>query len=156
MFINGLISSGKRFYFQYRNCGHRLKLRSFWRNVLGIVGCFFFAILDVIGNSKNAVRKPNGTHENGLFPREYRKSFLGGMPFLLFPITSNLFPLSLSTKLDAGHLCPNPGHVPPHAADGDCQAGQIPAQGNRTSEVHLFQGVATKEGRKNASFLAVR
>ena len=48
MFINGLIPSGKRFYFQCGNCGHRLKLRSLWRNMLGLVGCLFFAIFFIL------------------------------------------------------------------------------------------------------------
>lgn len=45
MFINGLIPSGKRFYFQCVGCGKQLKLRSLWRNLLAIPGCFFFAML---------------------------------------------------------------------------------------------------------------
>jgi hypothetical protein len=45
MFINGLIPSGKRFYFQCGSCGKQIKLRSLWRNLLAIPGCFFFVML---------------------------------------------------------------------------------------------------------------
>jgi hypothetical protein len=45
MYLNGLIPSGRRFYFQCANCGKQIKVRSLWRNLLAIPGCIVFAIM---------------------------------------------------------------------------------------------------------------
>jgi hypothetical protein len=44
MFLNGLIPSGKSLYFRCQNCGKVIKVRSLWRNLLALPGCFLFPI----------------------------------------------------------------------------------------------------------------
>jgi hypothetical protein len=48
VFINGLIPSGKRFYFQCANCGKEIKVRSVWRLMLTLPGCFLSALFFLI------------------------------------------------------------------------------------------------------------
>jgi hypothetical protein len=45
MFLNGLIPSGKRLYFQCVRCGKEIKVRSLWRNLLALPGCLIFVIV---------------------------------------------------------------------------------------------------------------
>src|SRR5262249_40996779 len=52
--INGVIPSGKRFYFQCRLCGKQIKVRSLWRNLLTLAGCLIFAqICALVASSPN-------------------------------------------------------------------------------------------------------
>jgi hypothetical protein len=48
MTLNSLIPSGKRLYFHCSRCGKVIKVRSLWRNLLAIPGCFLFLILVVL------------------------------------------------------------------------------------------------------------
>jgi hypothetical protein len=44
VYLNGLIPTGTRYYFRCTQCGKEIKVRSLWRNLLALPGCFLFAI----------------------------------------------------------------------------------------------------------------